>query len=536
MQKKSKLIIFIIISLFVLVLASYIFLKYGIKSIDKKEEIYENIYMAGDLEVDYSRFMSVWKNSEIQELTYSYGGYISYFPKIQAYLLKKPVFEGFELVLINTKNEIKSLDTYKMSSLNIAIINDYIIIPIEKNKYKIINSNNLLIYNIELGNKTGDIVTIINDNIFFKDSNNFFVLYNLNNNMRTVISENKTKDVITKYKENKVFFKMQDNQIVCFDMEKEEFIKDIENDNIMIDTEILEKKLEKPLNNKKHNFKNDEKTFGYIIQNEDLVFVQINTNKDNLNQSRESLYNIYINDKEIYNGAIYCSIAQNNILYKTSNGEFFIVENGKNKKLNIDTKNYAYIVNKEDDICINIKNENCKFNLAYIEGYWKKTNKNEEYFCEFNKYGQKIIPVNILKNKMNFQSLDVKESTIDSMVWGSINNKIKMINDNMFINQNEETWKRISKKEFDENIINYINENTPREIADNYFGNNRSYLEKIIINDDSKYYLYRNDTFKVLISEYGECYSYNSFVNKNLLEREVGWEYTSKSLKAKLNN
>lgn len=535
MQKKSKLIIFIIISLFVLVLAGYIFLRYGIRLVDKKEQTYENIYMAGDLEADYSRLISVWKNSKVQELTYSYGGYIKYFPKIEAYLLKKPVCGGFELVFINKKNEIKSLGIYKMSSLNIAIINDYIIVPLESNKYKIINSNNLLIYNMELGNKIGDIATIVNDNIFFNDTNDFFVLHNLNSNMRRVISTDKISNVRTEFKENQILFKTKENQILCFDIEKNELIKDIEN-NTIIDTKNSESELERYLSNKKYNFKKDEKTLGWIVQNNNLAFVQVNSNRENLNQSRTYLYNVYINDKEIYNGAIYCSIAQSNILYKTPNGEFFIIENGKNKKIDIDTKNYAYIVNKEEDININTKTENCKFNLAYIEGYWKTTNKNEEYLCEFNRYGQKIIPMNYLENKIKFQSLDVKEATINSMVWENINNKIEMIDDNMFKNQNEEVWRKIPKKEFDDNIISYINKNTPIEIADNYFGNNRSCLEKIIINEGSKYYLYVNNTFKVIISEDGKCYSYNTFINKNLLESEVGWEYIPKTLKAKLNN
>lgn len=642
MQRKKKILMLLIIAIIFLIVA-VIFLEKNKGGNPPIEKSNDNIYMAGNLDSNHSRDMSVYKNGKTENLGYSLNGYVHYFSNNNSYLLQNPKDDEFELIMVDSNLQKKNLGTYKLASINIKILDEYIIIPISGSKIDFINVNDLNKYNVDLSLNENGIIHISNNNVFFQNDSGYLCYLNLETNKINQISNNQSLYVsvgennselvfidsegiiyyydIQNLQITKDLYKAIPNEILSLSTNKNSKVKNIsinkknnlvyeyavtDESNIIIEkeknaipqvfemavskfrkvndyyfyslknfsgkyiTEVLDSNMSKltsvisyeninidtieqcdsdafyALTNDDYKNLYKIKLSGknilvasgvsqYIYQNGNLAYVKTISRSTDPTLSRANMYDIYLKDTEVYKGAIYCSVSDNSILYKTTDNEFYLVHDGINDAINIDAKNYAYISNTGNNINMIVPVENCKFNLSDIEGYWKKTTKTGEYYCLFNKYGEEVISGANTKNYITFNSLKVKDTTYNSMILAK-NEQLTMINENEFVNQEGDTWRRISKSEFDSNASRYINSNGAWQIADYYFANSDNTLEKSFADNGVTYYIYRNniENSRVIISEYGECYSYKDYINNKTFKKEIGWEYTGKYLKSRI--
>lgn len=645
MQKKKKIFIALIaiVIVLIIVLLAVVFLRRDKENAVTSKNARENIYMAGNLQSNRSRDISIWKDDKIVNLGYSLNGYVHYFSKIDSYLIQKPKENGFELCLIEANGNLKDLGDYKANSINVQTLEYYIMIPINPNQMEIINIVNYEKYLANIPSLKNNIISINNNYVFYQNGSQQFCYYDLINKKITTISNEKSNYISMYQNDDESIFIDSNGSIYYYDYKNNSITKDqytafpnmlssldghngLGVQNISVDSKgamvyeynlsknnsviIIKNKNEEPelIETGVSSFKKIENYYfyntesldqniyitkvfddgenkipkvisaenldidsikkvsrdlfyaltdngsndlfeinlsgkntiiasgvsAYVYQNKSLVYVKtISRNTDN-NLSRANVYDIYFNNKKVESGAIYCSVANGNILYKTESGEFYSIENGEIQKIDISIENYAYITNGGNNINSIVPVENCKFNLPSIEGYWRESTKYGIYYCKFNKYGEEVIPSANTQGYVSFNSLGVSDTTYNSMVWtNNSNEKLTMLNQNKFVNQNGDVWIRVSKKEFDENASIYIDKNGAGKIADFYFAKSNNTLENKVVINDINYYIYKNNSTRkfVLISQYGEFYSYDNYLKNRVLQKEVGWEYTINNLR-----
>ncbi|MGL4656491.1 MAG: hypothetical protein ACRCWM_11545 [Sarcina sp.] len=266
---------------------------------------------------------------------------------------------------------------------------------------------------------------------------------------------------------------------------------------------------------------------GVTMQGNELIYAKQISDENNM--SRFDLYDIYVNGKLLEKDVISCSISGNKVFYINNQGEFFVVDDGKAEKENLNGFQVVQVIkNKSAQV---LSNYNLYLQPSEISGYWMRQDKGKEEFYRINEKGYKEITNNAVSyNGFNFTNETTNTSDV---ALGSESNKIIKLT---LMNQDEMkdslggVWMRIPKSKFESIESEYIEKYGYLEIVKRFFANENTKVYSLsqMKIDGEEYFLVKDNekNREVIMNKFGEFFNYSIYKTSGKLVVENGWLYT----------